>query len=174
MAHQKFLDSGQPWGRQYYWKSDFFDGISDEVIERAVRNWNEITSPLSSTLIMHLGGAAKRVPVEATAVGHRNAEFVMAIQAAWEDPAEAERHIGWARGFFHDVQPFSSGNGYINFQTEDEGEDRTRQAYPPAVYKRLVTVKDRYDPTNMFRNNKNIKPSSAARQRDILTASADD
>lgn len=160
MAHQKFLDSGQPWGRNYYWKSDFFDAISDEVIERAVANWNKIPAPFSSTLIMHLGGAATDIPLEATAVGHRNAEFVMAIQAAWEDPADADRHIGWAREFFHDVHPFSSGNGYINFQTEDEGEDRVRQSYPTAVYERLVSVKDRYDPINLFRINKNIRPTA--------------
>lgn len=159
MAHQKFLDSGQPWGRQYYWKSDFFDSISDEVIERGIANWNKIPTPFSSTLIMHLGGAATDVPLEATAVGHRNAEFVMAIQAAWEDPAESALHIGWARDFFHDVQPYSSGNGYINFQTDDEGDDRVRQSYPTEVYERLVTVKDRYDPTNMFCNNKNIRPT---------------
>ncbi|CAN5646185.1 FAD-binding oxidoreductase [soil metagenome] len=158
MAHQKFLDSGQPWGRQYYWKSDFFDTLSDEAIERAIGHWERITSPLSSTLFMHLGGAAKNIPIESSAVGHRNAEYVMAIQAAWEDPAESEHHIGWARGFWNDLQPFSSGNGYINFPTEDEGDDRTRQAYPPAVYERLVQIKNRYDPDNVLRHNKNIQP----------------
>jgi len=159
MAHQKFLDSGQPWGRQYYWKSNFFDVLDDEMIVRAVANWERITSPLSSTLVMHLGGAAKNVPVEETAVGHRNVEYVLAIQGAWEDPAESDRHIAWARNFFEDVRPFSSGNGYINFQTQDEGDDRVRQSYPPEVFERLIAVKNRYDPTNMFRFNKNIQPS---------------
>ncbi len=174
MAHQKFLDSGQPWGRQYYWKSDFFDSIGDETIDRAVKNWERITSPLSSTLIMHLGGAARDIPVEATAVGHRNAEYVMAIQAAWEKPSESDRHIGWAKGFFNDVQPLSSGNGYINFQTEDEGDDRVRQAYPPAVYERLVAVKNRYDPHNMFHLNKNIAPAGYASRGQAAMAPAHD
>lgn len=165
MAHQKFLDSGQPWGRQYYWKSDFFDRITDDLIENAVANWSKITSPLSSTLMMHLGGAAKTVPVSATAVGHRNAEFVMAIQSAWEDPAESNRHIGWARDFFNDVHPLSSGNGYINFQTEDEGDERVRQAYPAEVYERLAQVKSRYDPANTLRLNKNIRPAFATQKQ---------
>ena len=163
MAHQKFLDSGQPWGRQYYWKSDFFDILSDEAIDLAVGHWERITSPFSSTLIMHLGGAAKQVPTGATAVGHRNAEYVMAIQAAWEDPAESDRHMAWTRAFWNDLHPFSSGNGYINFQTEDEDEGRSRAAYPPAVYERLADVKRRYDPDNMFRHNKNIRPAAIER-----------
>ncbi|HLT19802.1 MAG TPA: FAD-binding oxidoreductase [Thermomicrobiales bacterium] len=157
-AHQKFLDSGQPWGRQYYWKSDFFEVLNDEAIDRAITHWEKITSPLSSTLVMHLGGAAKDVPIEASAIGHRNAEYVMAIQAAWEDPAESEQHIAWARAFWNDLHPFSSGNGYINFQTAEESEDRIRQSYPTVIYERLAEIKQRYDPDNMFRHNKNIQP----------------
>jgi FAD/FMN-containing dehydrogenase len=174
MAHQKFLDAGQPWGRQYYWKSDFFDQIQDDLIEKGVANWSKITSPFSSTLMMHLGGAAKQIPVSATAVGHRNAEYVLAIQSAWEDPVQSSHHIGWARDFFDDIRPLSSGNGYINFQTEDEGDDRVRQAYPPQVYERLAQIKRRYDPENMLRLNKNIEPARSSERRETMSVPAGD
>jgi FAD/FMN-containing dehydrogenase len=172
MAHQKFLDSGQPWGRHYYWKSDFFNLLDDELIESATGHWSRITSPLSSTLIMHLGGAAREVPVEASAIGFRDVEYVMAIQSAWEDPAESDLHVAWARRFFDSVHPLSSGSGYINFQTEDE--DRVRQAYPAAVYERLVRVKNCYDPENLLRLNKNIRPTVESRPFVTAPAAASD
>ncbi|MEZ4523248.1 MAG: FAD-binding oxidoreductase [Thermomicrobiales bacterium] len=159
MDHQKFLDAGQPHGRQYYWKSDFFDRLDDNLIDIAVNHWSEITSPLSSSLIMHLGGAAKEVPVEASAIGYRETEFVFNMQSAWEDPAESDRHISWARAMFDAIHELSSGSSYVNFQTDDEGEERVRQSYPSEIYERLAEVKRRYDPDNMLRHNKNVRPA---------------
>ncbi len=165
MEHQKFLDAGQPYGRNYYWKSDFFDRIDDELIDVAVDHWAQITSPLSSSLIMHLGGAGQARPLDSTAVGFRNTEFVFNMQSAWDGDAGSEEHIGWARAMFDAVHPYSGGSSYINFQTEDEGDERVRQSYPAEIYERLVEVKDRYDPTNMFCFNKNIQPSAAVLRR---------
>jgi FAD/FMN-containing dehydrogenase len=93
-------------------------------------------------------------------VGFRDVEYVMAIQAAW------------ARSFFDSVHPLSSGSGYINFQTEDE--DRVRQAYPAAVYERLVRVKNCYDPENLLRLNKNIRPTVESRPFVTAPAAASD
>ena len=174
MEHQKFLDPGQPHGRRYYWKSDFFDQLDDELIDNAVEHWAQITSPLSSSLVMHLGGAAKDVPLDASAVGYRQTEFVVNFQSAWDDPAEDDRHIGWARSAFDAVHDLSSGSSYINFQTVDEGEDRVRQSYSATIFERLVEVKNRYDPTNMFRFNKNIRPTGVAAEEAELAVRADD
>ncbi len=162
VEHQAFLDAGQPSGRHYYWKSDYFNEFSDELADALMEHCAKFTSPMSSTLIMHLGGAARRVPADATAMAHRDAEHIIAIQASWESAEESGRHIGWARDFFNDVQPHSSGGTYVNFLNADDGDDRTRQAYAPHIYDRLVDVKNRYDPENHFRMNKNIRPSVTA------------
>ena len=82
---------------------------------------------------MHLKGAANDVPIEASTAGHRNTEFVMTIKAAWGDPTEFDQHVEWAGDFIRDVQPNPRANGYNNFQTVDEGEDRTRQTYTEGI-----------------------------------------
>jgi FAD/FMN-containing dehydrogenase len=83
---------------------------------------------------------------------------VFNVQAAWEDPDENDVHIAWARDFWRAMQPFSSGGTYVNFLTRDEGDDRVRAAYGPAIYDRLIEVKTKYDPGNLFRSNQNIRP----------------
>jgi len=109
-------------------------------------------------LATHLGGASGRVGETDTAAGNRDAQHVFNVQAAWEDPAENDLHIAWTRDFWRAMQPFSSGGTYVNFLTRDEGDDRVRAAYRPAIYDRLVEVKTKYDPGNLFRSNQNIRP----------------
>ena len=94
---------------------------------------------------------------DSTAYAHRDAQFVMNVHGRWEDPADDERCIGWARDFFNASAPFASGGVYVNFLTADEG-DRVRSAYGPN-YDRLAQVKRKYDPNNLFRMNQNIKPA---------------
>jgi FAD/FMN-containing dehydrogenase len=110
-------------------------------------------------LAMHLGGATKRVSPNAGAVSHRDADYVVAIQGAWDEPETSDQHIGWARDFHAAIRPYSTGGVYVNFLTDDEGADRVRQAYEPDIYARLAQVKSAYDPMNLFRLNKNIAPS---------------
>jgi FAD/FMN-containing dehydrogenase len=158
-VHQSFLDSGQPHGRRYYWKSEYLPDIPSELSEIVHERSRNFTSPFSTTLAMRLGGATKRVPGDAGAISHRSAEFVIAIQSAWEDPETDDRHIQWAREFHSEVRKYSTGGTYVNFLTEEEGADRIRDAYEPEIYKRLAMVKAQYDPTNLFRMNKNIAPA---------------
>jgi len=78
----------------------------------------------------------------------------------WSKPAEDERTIGWVRRLWEALRPFSSGGLYVNYQMGDEGEDRIRAAYGPEKYERLVALKNKYDPTNLFRLNQNITPTA--------------
>jgi FAD/FMN-containing dehydrogenase len=159
VIHQSFLDTGQPHGRRYYWKSEYLPGISKELSEIMIERCRNFTSPFSSMLAMRLGGATKRVPSDVGAISHRSAEFIVAIQSAWENPEEDDHHIQWAREFHSAVREFSTGGTYVNFLTEEEGADRIHDAYEPEIYERLAKVKAQYDPTNLFRMNKNIAPA---------------
>ena len=94
---------------------------------------------------------------DATAYAHRDAEFVMNVHGRWETAAEDDGDIGWSRAFFRDAAPFATGGVYVNFMTDEE-TDRVRAAYGPN-YDRLVAVKKKYDPDNLFRMNQNISPS---------------
>jgi FAD/FMN-containing dehydrogenase len=160
-AHQQFLDGGQPFGRRYYWKSEYLDALPEAADAAIIEHAQAVTSPHSAMLVMHLGGAAARVPEDATAVGSRQAELVFNVQGSWEDPAEDERHIAWVRAFWSAVRPFSSGGTYVNFLTEDADRERVRAAYGPVLYDRLARIKAKYDPDNLFRANQNIRPATA-------------
>lgn len=108
---------------------------------------------------MHLGGAAARRAASETAVGSRTAAYVLNMQGAWEDAAEDAVHIAWARDFWSAMRPFSSGGTYVNFLTEDADDERVRAAYGLGLYDRLVQIKAKYDPDNLFRSNQNIRPA---------------
>ena len=162
VAHQQFLDAGQPFGRRYYWKSDYFDALPTAGEDILIAHAEAIASPHSAMLFMHMGGAAARLPADQTAVGNRGAEFVFNVQGAWEQAAEDDRHIGWARDFWSAMRPFSSGGTYVNFLTEDADDDRIRAAYGPELHRRLARIKACYDPANLFRSNQNIRPAIGA------------
>ena len=100
----------------------------------------------------------RRIGPDETAVAYRDAPYNMLTVAIWEDPAADAATIRWARDLWERMQPFSAGGAYINYMG-DEGEDRVLAAYSPAKYERLVGLKNRYDPTNMFRLNQNITPT---------------
>ncbi len=104
-----------------------------------------------------IDGQASRVPPEATAYSHRDAKFVMNFHGRWESPSDDERCITWAREFFNAMTPHAAGSVYVNFMTQDE-TGRVPAAFGTS-YERLVQVKNKYDPTNFFHMNQNIKPS---------------
>ncbi len=156
-AVQQLFDAAMPFGHQVYLKSDYLAGLSDELINTLVTHTAAMTSPLSTVVLLPCGGAVSRVKEQDTAFGHRDAAYYCAIFSIWTDPLESEQHIQWARDFWTAMQPFSVGV-YVN-ELGDEGEDRIRAAYPPTTYKRLVALKNKYDPTNFFRLNQNIKPT---------------
>lgn len=159
MAHQTMFDAAAPHGNQYYLKSEYLRSLSDDAIDVIATYGASILSPLSLAAFFHLGGAVSRVAEDDTAFSHRDAAFALNIQASWLDPEESDQHIRWTRDFWTAMQPFSTGGVYVNFLSEDEGEDRVRAAYGAANYERLVALKNKYDPTNLFRLNQNIKPT---------------
>jgi FAD/FMN-containing dehydrogenase len=107
-------------------------------------------------IIDQFGGAVARVPNDATAFRHRDAGYDLIIAAIWDQPDQQEAHIDWARRFWAAMQPHSTGDVYVNYLS-DEGDDRVRAAYGPH-YQRLVELKRRYDPDNVFHHNQNIRP----------------
>jgi FAD binding domain-containing protein/berberine-like enzyme len=154
---QSLLDGAFPAGNQNYWKSTFLRELSDEAIDLLVEYANRATSPLTAVVIEYYGGVASRVGVSETAFAHREAQYDVGILTQWTDPRESERHIEWTRGLADALRPYSSGAYLLNFLGE-EGDDTVRAAFGEN-YRRLVEVKSKYDPTNFFRLNQNIKPT---------------
>jgi FAD/FMN-containing dehydrogenase len=156
-ALQTASDASYPDGQRNYWKSHYVDEITDEAIARLMEHGPRMPSPLSSFYFQHLGGAIRRPGPDAGAFGHRDAVFDFTILTVWKDPAEDTDQIAWARDFHAAMQPYATGV-YVN-NLGVEGAVRVRAAYAPATYARLVGLKDRYDPENVFRLNQNVAPS---------------
>lgn len=144
-------------GARNYWKSHNFTGLEDGLIDLLVDRARELPSEQCEVFIGHLGGAANRVPSDAMAYPHRDAEFVMNVHARWTDAGDDNACIAWARAVFGDAAPFATGGAYVNFITDDE--QRTRAAYGPN-YDRLADLKRTYDPANLFCVNHNIAPAA--------------
>jgi hypothetical protein len=144
----------------YYWKSEYVTEIADDAIETLIAFAANMTSPYSRLAVFQLGSATQRYDEQAMAVSHRDAEYVIAINTGWADPQDNEKQIQWTRDLWTAIRPFSSGGVYVNFLSADDGEDRVRAAYGAKKFERLVQLKSKYDPQNLFRMNKNIKPAS--------------
>lgn len=158
-AMQSLLDAAFPAGMRYHWKSSFIDRLPAEAIDRIVEAAAAKTSPLSSVVLEYYGGAASRVPEDATAFPHRVPQFDLIISAQWADPAEDQTHVTWVRRTWESMRPFSSGRVYVN--VIDEGEDRVREAFG-VNYERLASLKSKYDPDNLFRFNQNVAPATVS------------
>jgi FAD/FMN-containing dehydrogenase len=157
-ALQSMFDPSVPHGWHYYWKSVELPPLTDGAIETLVEHASAQTSPKSYCIVFQLGGALGRVGEDETAFSQRSAAHNVNINAVWtEDDPQADRHIGWARGFFDAMQPHAGDHVYLNF-LGNEGADRVRQAYGTGNYERLVELKRAYDPTNFFHLNQNIAP----------------
>ena len=161
-THQAMLDAAQAPGRHYYWKSEFLSVVSDGAIATLVEHAGRIASPHSSVLLMQLGGAARHAAAADPATALREAGYVLNIAAAWEDPAQSDTHVAWAREFWRAMRPHAAGTVYMNFLTGDEYAGRLPEAYRADVADRLARVKRRYDPDNVFHHNANIVPASQA------------
>jgi FAD/FMN-containing dehydrogenase len=146
-----------PFGLENYWKGHFINEMTDEVIDATVRSFDDVTSDHSAILIEAPHGAVRRVRENATAFGQRQAAYNASALAVWEG-GERDRHIGWARAYADAVLPYASG-GYVNYLGDDASEGDVRGAYGRERYERLARLKQRYDPSNMFRFNSNILPS---------------
>jgi FAD/FMN-containing dehydrogenase len=157
LSQQSILDATQPNGRRYYWKSEYLPGFSHELFEKVFHHAQQIVSPHSAVILFPVDGALNNLPQSHSAVGNRDARLVLNITASWENAADDEKNISWARTAWSDMRSLSTGGTYINFLTEEEVGDRVRDAYGEN-YQRLVDAKTKWDPDNFFRLNKNISP----------------
>ena len=162
-AVQTMLDASYPSGIQHYWKSSFLQDIGDKAIDTMIAHCTTLASPMCHGLLEYqLGGAVGRVDRAATAFAARDAQHAFLSLGVCTEPAEAKRCAQWARGFWEAMQPFSTGGVYVNYlgQEADEGAERVKAAYGPEKYARLQALKNKYDPTNLFRLNQNIRPTT--------------
>jgi len=157
-AWQKAFDPLLTPGARNYWKSHNFTELSDPLIDLMVKFATEIPSPQGEIFLGLVSGQANRVPKDATSYAHRDAKFVMNVHSRWEKLEDDKNCITWAREFFKATAPYATGGVYVNFLTQDESE-RTQAAYG-SNYDRLVQLKRKYDPNNLFRVNQNIKPEA--------------
>jgi len=156
---QQMLDPAVPYGIHSYWKSNFMAALSDEAIETFVSYSRSRTSQRTICILEHCHGQAQRVAPEETAVAMRREMLDLVILTLWEG-GDAAPHIEWTRQFWAAMQPHSAGSVYVNTLNADESS-RISEAYGPN-YSRLAEVKAKYDPSNLFRVNHNIRPARAA------------
>jgi len=154
---QSLLDATQPKGRRYYWKSEYISSIEPGLCEKFIANASRIPSPHSAVILFQIEGALNRLGEEHSPVGNRNARFVLNIASSWEQASGDSANIEWTRSAWNDMKSFSTGGTYINFLTEDEGPRRIEAALGKGL-QRLAEVKAKWDPQNVFRMNRNIKP----------------
>lgn len=158
---QSFFDEDYPAGElHYYWKSLYLDDLGDEAIDRIIEHTEKRPSGISTVDVWHLGGAISRVGPGESAFGGRGAPFLLGVEANWEASRDDEANIAWARECVEDMQRFSGGGQYLNFPGFLEGGDETLRVTFGTNYERLVAVKERYDPTNLFRLNQNSRPAT--------------
>ena len=152
------FDAAVPYGGvQRYWKSSFLDELGDQLLDIMVTRAAKMLSPMSMVLFFHMHGAAARVDRDATAFGLRRDQWDYDAISQWNDPAETAGHIQWTRDYWTAVEPFASGEVYVNHLDAEEAT-RIRAAYS-GNYERLVALKNKYDPANLFRMNQNIRPT---------------
>ncbi|VVD33897.1 FAD-binding oxidoreductase [Paraburkholderia dioscoreae] len=157
VAWQQAFDPLLTPGARNYWKSHNLGEIQDGLVDALLSAIDQLPSPQCEIFFGQIGAQTQRVAVEATAYSSRDTLYAMNVHGRWDDASDDERCIAWARAFFDAAAPFALGSVYVNFMTQEEG-GRVADAYGPN-YERLVAVKNRYDPRNLFRCNQNIRPS---------------
>ena len=157
---QKALDEDYPDGGRYYWKSANVEGMGEEIMDRLIAHAEAAPSGHSTIDVWYQGGAMGRVGAGESAFGDRSAPVLLGIEANWEEPRDDEANVAWTREVVEDMRRFSDGGMYLNFPGFlEEGQDMVRETYGEN-YERLVALKNRYDPANLFRVNQNIKPTA--------------
>jgi FAD/FMN-containing dehydrogenase len=144
-------------GARNYWKSHNFTELSDGAFNTMIDYAGKLPSPHCEIFLACISGAANRVPPDSMAYRYRDAKFILNVHGRWENAADDQKCIAWAREFLKASAQFASGGAYVNFMTEDEG-DRISAVYGPN-YQRLVEIKRKYDPDNLFHFNQNIRPN---------------
>lgn len=160
-ALQAMLDKAAPHGSHSYWRTAYLDGLSTEVIDTIVDKCQGLPdlNPHSTFHLHHLGGAISRVDPLSTAFPHRDRPFVFNTIGMWDEGESRDAHVKWVRDTWDALQQVGAGAPYVNFLSDEGGND-VRAAYGEEIYRRLVELKNRFDPANTFHLNQNIKPSS--------------
>lgn len=161
---QTLIDATVPHGWHYYWKTANLPALDDQLAGLQVEHTARSRSPWSYTVLFHLGGAVSAVEADATAYARRDAVHSLNINAVWlpHEPI-GDDETAWARDFHRAVEPQRQG-AYLNFLDRDD-HNEVPLAFGDATYTRLVALKDRYDPDNVFASNHNIRPSTATAPR---------
>ncbi len=161
VEQQSLLDESpsEAKGMHQYWKTEYLPDLSAEYLDSFRDGALRATSPLSFSVIFHIGGALNEHDEDDGAVGNRDARFISGFSGVWPpDDPRADEHLAWVRDAWERIQPFSTGGNYINFQLGEDDTARTADAYRKN-YERLQRVKAEYDPDNLFRVNRNIPPA---------------
>jgi FAD/FMN-containing dehydrogenase len=155
---QSYLDDGEPRGQHYYWKTELLAGLDDGLLATLAELFADCPVPDGQIGLLQIGGALNDHDADDGSVGNRDARFAIGLLGMWDpgDPDEGG-YLDWIRDASAEVRPFSTGAAYINFQTADEDAGRIRAAYGPN-HERLVELKQRFDPDNQFRVNRNLTP----------------
>ncbi len=175
-AVQSMFDPLLPPGLQWYWKADFVKELPSAAIDRNVEHGAKMPTMLSTMHMYPVDGAAGRVGRDETPWAYRDARWAQVIVGIDPDPANRDAITAWSKNYFDAIHPYSAGGAYVNFMME-EGDDRVKATYRDH-YPRLASVKAKYDPSNLFCVNQNIKPAAtrrlaalrAAPVRDIIAA----
>jgi hypothetical protein len=157
-AFQAMLDDFAPPGMRHYHRGEHLAQLPDEALQAFISAGAQRLSPLTQAILFRHGGAVSRVPDDATAASHRDATYMAHPIAQWHDAAEDALHIGWANDFSAALRPWTSGGVYLNFEQEP-GVAHVRRGYSAQKWERLTTLKQQWDPTNLFRSNANIPPA---------------
>jgi FAD/FMN-containing dehydrogenase len=158
VEQQFVLGLPQPRGMHQYWKSEFLAELDDGLLDAFRVHGGALDSPLSQLVLFHLGGAVGDRPMDATAMGNRDARYTFFAAGTWLPGQAPESHIGWVRDTWTALQLYSTGGNYVNAQNADDEEGRLEDAYRDS-FARLTEVKAAYDPGNFFRSNRNISPA---------------
>jgi hypothetical protein len=153
---QSYLDATEPKGDHYYWKTGFVSELDDGLLATMRKLADECPIPRAEIAFLHLGGALNEHPADDGAVGNRDAQYAYGAIGVWDaDDPGGESFTEWVRAAGSRLQPFSTGGNYVNFQTADEGRAGVASAYGTNL-DRLVALKRKIDPENLFRVNRNV------------------
>jgi hypothetical protein len=158
---QRLFEPMNPPGMRHYWKSSFLRGLDDGAVDTLVEYVARAPSPRTAVLIEQIGGAVSRIGKDDTAFNHRTVRYNLLIVGMWSDASEDSPNVAWVRALWNAMRRHSSEGVYMNYlgPEADEGAERVKAAYGAEKYRRLVALKNEYDPTNLFRLNPNIRPS---------------
>jgi FAD/FMN-containing dehydrogenase len=161
-AVQQLTDPGCPWGIRDYFKVDYLAELPDEAIDAAVEKAEEIGSPFTQLIFCPLGGALAKPDRRTMAMNLPDAKWLYFCLAMWWEPSSDDAEIAWARSLMETMRPWTSDRAPLNFVNTDEGLTRLRATFGEEKFGRLMALKARYDPENVFALNLNIPPSLPA------------